>query len=90
MSAIDEAIVTLETEVDAFGQGGPAAPKPGTSGWFVLRAKALAMSHLRRMKQLGLDNDITGRAAEEHYRGTAKLVKGEVLAALLDAEQLKG
>lgn len=88
MSNLATAIEILEAEVAAFNHGTQAAPSIGSAEWFVLRAKALAVSHLKRIRQLGLDNDQTGRAVEEHYRGASRLVKGESLAALLSKESV--
>lgn len=88
MSPLDDAIDLLSAEIAAFNAGTQAAPRPSSPEWYVLRAKTLAVSHLKRMRQLGLDQDQDGRAAESFYRRTSQTVKGDDLAALLDREAL--
>lgn len=88
MSPLDDAIDILGAEIAAFNQGTQAAPRPSSPEWYVLRAKTLAVSHLKRMRQLGLDQDQDGRSAESFYRKTSQTIKGDDLAALLDRETL--
>lgn len=70
---LEAAIAALEEEVEAFNQGTNQQPADGSSDWFVLRAKALGLSQLRRMAQLGLHGDPA--AAERFYRSCAKTFK---------------
>ena len=71
--SLERAIVQLEAEVADFRQGSPGQPKEGTPEWFLLRAKALGLSHLRRMQQLQVGGDPA--AAERYYRGCSALFK---------------
>ncbi len=72
--SIDAAIAILEAEVDSFNQGVPRVqPEENTTEWFILRAKALGLSHLRRMKQLGAHEDPA--AAERFYRNCSSTFK---------------
>lgn len=71
--SLEAAIARMEEEVDSFAQGTKTQPKPGTPDWFVLRALALGLSHLKRMRQLSLDTDPP--AAERHYRECQALLK---------------
>lgn len=88
MSPLDDAIDLLSAEIAVFNVGTQAAPRPSSPEWYVLRAKTLAVSHLKRMRQLGLDQDQDGRSAEAFYRRTSQTIKGDDLAALLDREAL--
>lgn len=72
--SLDAAIKVLEAEVSAFQQGTKHQPKEGSADWYLLRARALSLSHLKRMQQLNLQGDIA--AAERHYRKCSNLVKG--------------
>lgn len=72
--SLDAAIKVLEEEVAAFQQGTKDQPKEGSVDWFLLRARALSLSHLKRMQQLNLQGDAA--AAERHYRNCSNLVKG--------------
>ena len=77
MSALDAAIAVLESEVAALmAVNRPSAAgadvNTGSADWFLLRAKSLSLSSLRRMAQLGLHEDAAAaeryhRAAESHH-----------------------
>lgn len=71
--SLDRAIVLMEEEVADFQNGTASAPKEGTAEWFLLRAKALGLSQLRRMKQLEVGDNPA--AAERFYRGCAVTFK---------------
>ncbi len=73
---IYNAIAILEEEVAAFKQGTLDQPKEGTTDWFLLRAKALGLSHLRRMAQLSLHDNPA--AAERFYRDCSKGMKSNI------------
>jgi len=71
---LDLAIEQLQAEVIAYGQGTLAQPKEHSTEWFLLRAKVLGLSSLKRMKQLGVEADPA--AAERYYRKSCTVVKG--------------
>ena len=71
--SLDRAIEQLQTEVTSYGHGTPTQPKPESAEWFLLRAKTLGLSALRRMKQLGVAGDPA--AAERYYRRSSNEVK---------------
>lgn len=72
--SLPSAIAQLEAEVEDYGHGTPRGPKEGTSDWFLLRAKRLALSSLRRASQLQLNEPA---AFNRHYRAVGKLLKHE-------------
>lgn len=71
--SIDLAIAQLEEQVAGFQQGTKAQPRDGSTEWFVLRALALGLTHLKRMRQLGVAGDHA--AAERFYRHSGRLFK---------------
>ncbi len=71
--SIDVAITNLQAEVDSFQQGTKLQPKNGTADWFRLRALSLGLSHLKRIKQLGVHSD--PEAAERFYRACSNTFK---------------
>ena len=71
--SIEQAIINLQAEVDSFAQGTEQQPKEGTVDWFRLRALSLGLTHLKRVKQLGVHNDPA--AAERLYRTSNKTFK---------------
>ena len=71
--SLERAIELLEAEVADFRQGSPGQPKEGTPEWFLLRAKALGLSSLRRMQQLQVGGDPA--ASERYYRSCSALFK---------------
>jgi hypothetical protein len=73
MHAIDRAIAQLQEEVDAYHQGTAQAPLEDSPEWFVLRAKSLGLSHLKRARQLGAHEKPA--AAERFYRACSKTFK---------------
>jgi len=73
--SVERAIEQLQTEMVAFGQGTPNQPKEHSTEWFILRARACGLSMLKRMKQLGVENEPA--AAERFYRKASKEVKAE-------------
>lgn len=73
--SLDRAIQLLQAEVAAFGQGTKNQPQEKSTEWFLLRAKASGLSLLKRMQQLGIENDPA--AAEHYYRRASKDAKLE-------------
>lgn len=71
--SLDRAIAQMEAEVAGFKQGTPDQPAEGTADWFLLRAKAIGLSNLRRMKQLEVGSDPA--AAERYYRKCTSALK---------------
>lgn len=69
------AIAQLEAEVLDFGQGTARQPKEGTADWFLLRAKSMGLSSLKRAQQLRLDSPAS---AERYFRASSRLLKHEV------------
>ena len=70
--SIDAAIALLDAEVQGLQPTPARAATPawaGSSDWFLLRAKSLGLSSLRRMKQLGVDVD---PPASERFHRTAE------------------
>jgi len=74
--SLPAAIKILQAEVDGFGQGTPRAPKEGTADWYVLRAKSLALSTLKRADQLALA--YSPAQAERFFASCGKTLKHEV------------
>lgn len=71
--SLDRAIAQLEAEVAAFNQGTLQQPAENSTEWFVLRAKSLGLSALRRMAQLQLHGEPA--SAERYYREAGKRCK---------------
>ena len=77
MTALDAAISAMEREIaDLMPVNRPSQAGPdvntGSPDWFLLRAKSLGLSSLRRMAQLELHGDPVAaeryhRAAESHH-----------------------
>ena len=67
------AIVALQEEIDSFNHGTQQQPKEGTTAWFMLRAKSIGMSYLKRLEQLGVENNPA--ASEGVRREAGKLLK---------------
>lgn len=84
MSAIDDAIVQLESEIAAFQQGTPQQPKDDTQSWFILRARVLGLTYLKQLRIQGLHNDPA--AAERTYRGHLKAFKAVCPKAVEDKD----
>ena len=70
---IDVAILALQAEVDDFAQGSKQQPKEDSADWFTLRAKAIGLSYLKRVKQLEAHWDAS--ASELFYRQCSKQFK---------------
>ena len=73
--SLDRAIVQLQAEISAFRQGTPQQPGENSTDWFLLRAKALGLSMLKRMQQLELKE--RPAEAERYYRNCSKTAKLE-------------
>lgn len=73
--AIDDAIARLQQEVVSFNQGTAQQPKEGTPEWFLLRAKSAGLSMLKRLRQLGCQNDAA--ASERYYRTCSAVLKSK-------------
>lgn len=73
--SLHQAIKQLEAEVGEFRQGTPSAPKEGTADWFLLRAKSLSLSTLRRADQMMLAGNPA--AAERFFGACGRLLKHE-------------
>lgn len=71
--ALDNAIKVMQEDVDSYNQGTNQQPAEGSTEWFVLRAKALGLSHLKRLAQLKLHGDPTG--ANRFYQACSKQFK---------------
>lgn len=70
--SLERAIATLEAEVAGFKQGTPDQPREGTEGWYVLRAKSLGLSLLKRMRKIG---SMSAREEEDLFRCAANAAK---------------
>lgn len=70
MTPLEQAISSLQDEVEGFHQGTKSQPKDDSADFFLLRAKALGLSALKRMIQLGVEGDPA--ATERFYRECAK------------------
>ena len=73
MSSLSNAIDALQEEIDGFNQGTSNQPKDNSTEWFLLRAKVVGHNYLRRIEQLGIEND--AGACERIYKTGAKLFK---------------
>ena len=62
--SLARAIATIEAEMTALGLGTKDQPAEGTEGWYLLRAKALGLSFLRRATQ----EENNPAALERHFR----------------------
>lgn len=71
--SIAVAIRQLEDALAQAGVGTKQQPQEGTVDWFLVRATAIGLTHLRRMQQLDLGVDYA--AAERHYRAAAEKIK---------------
>lgn len=74
------AIKTLEMEVADFRQGTPQQPAEGSQDWWLLRAKSMALSSLRRADAMALENN--PRGGERFFSSCSRLLKHET-----DAEE---
>lgn len=70
MTPLEQAISSLQDEVDGFHQGTKSQPADDSADFFTLRAKALGLSVLKRLVQLGIEGD--SAAVERFYRACAK------------------
>lgn len=75
--SIDRAIAKLDEEILSFNNGTKQQPAEGSTEWFLLRAKTLGRSALKRMRDLGVNED--PEAAEKHYRHSLKGLKGDAV-----------
>ena len=73
--SLHAAIKTLEMEVFDFRQGTVNAPAEGSQDWWLLRAKSMALSSLRRAEQMALENN--PRGGERFFNSCSKLLKHE-------------
>ena len=71
--SLKAAIEQLAAEVELFRQGTPAQPKEGSADWFLLRAKALSLSSLKRAEQLTLGGNPP--AAERFFTSCSRTFK---------------
>lgn len=53
--SLASAIAQLSAEVAEFKQGTVTQPKEGAADWFLLRAKSLGLSYLKKAQQLALE-----------------------------------
>ncbi len=74
--SLQSAIEMLQAEVDDFGQGTSRQPKEGSADWFLLRAKSLGLSSLKRAAQLKVDKSPV--AANRHFLAVSRVLKHEV------------
>lgn len=70
------AIQALQVEVNDFRHGTPNAPKEGTQDWWLLRAKMLALSTLKRADQIALEGNPAG--GERFFAACGRQLKHEV------------
>lgn len=73
MSNLANAVTELEEEVASFHQGTKTQPRDGSTEWFLLRAKVIGLSYLKRIEQLGVESD--AGACERVYKLSAKTFK---------------
>ena len=76
--SLTAAIRQLQAEVDDFRQGTVSAPKEGTQEWWVLRAKSLSLSTLKRADQLALGS--SPQQAERFFGSCSRQLKHDVEA----------
>jgi hypothetical protein len=69
------AIQALQVEVSDFRQGTAQAPKEGSQDWWLLRAKSLGLSSLKRAEQMALENNAKG--GERFFGSCSRLLKHE-------------
>lgn len=67
--SLPAAIAQLEEELGALGLG-KRPPAEGSADWFLVRAKALGLSHLRALQEKGLAGDL--ESCEKCYKGCLK------------------
>lgn len=72
MSALDEAVALMGTEVAAYNVGTKKQPLESDPEFFVLRAKSIGLTMLKVMQQRGLD----ARRAEGYYKTCRTAVNG--------------
>ena len=70
--SLDRAITQLEEELAALGLGTKDQPAEGTTEWFLLRAKAIGLSFLRKARQM---NGAPPAEIERHFRKASIEVK---------------
>lgn len=64
--SLQRAIEQLQAEIDEYGQGTAQTPKEGTDDWYILRAKSVGLTFLKRVNQLRLDPNLA--AVERFFR----------------------
>ena len=65
----------------ALGHGLKNTPRPGTTGFYLLRAKALGLSALRQMEALGIADDPA--AVDMLYKSLVKEAKAPDVVAVV-------
>lgn len=75
MHPIESAIASLESELVEHGLG--MNVQDNSPEWFLLRAKTLGLSYLRRAKQLEIQDDLA--AADRYYRKCSETFKAVVV-----------
>lgn len=88
MSAIDQAIAELGNEIAEFKHGTLDQPDEGSSAWFLLRAKTLAMTYLKRLGQTGAHG--SAKASEQLFKQCTKAFKMEDLIEEIEVKDVKG
>lgn len=73
--SLSAAIKALEAEVTDFRHGTPNAPAEGSQDWWLLRAKSLALSSLKRADQMALGGN--PRGGERFFSSCGRLLKHE-------------
>lgn len=71
--SLKAAIEQLAAEVELFRLGTPSAPREGSADWFLLRAKMLSLSTLKRADQLMLGGNPP--AAERFFTSCSRAFK---------------
>lgn len=63
MTNLDEAITQLQAEIDAIG-----LPVPGTTLWWVLRARSQGLSLLKTLQVRGISDPVVAEAFRKKTR----------------------
>ena len=75
MSNLKWAREQLDLEVECYGHGTANQPKEKTQEWFMLRARSVGRTLLRRMEQLSLEGNPA--EAERLYKSVLKAIKAD-------------
>lgn len=73
--SIERAIAKLEDQIASYGHGTKTQPAEGSADWYVCRALALGLSHLRTVQAAG---NLSPLEAEQMYRAALTANKAAV------------